>query len=216
MVRCVRWVGWVRCVLGVVFGIGAAGLVACAPQTDRARYATGEAGTSTFTNQLAIPLYLGGCGHFEYEKRVGDAWVSQGPDVVCVWQGFAQRVAPSIAVTDGFVAREPGIWRLRYEVGAGCSESAPLDAQHCARVDTIVSNEFQVIVNDCVVTGCSSEICSDHPQASPCIWRAEYECYRDAHCGHFGPADECAWEPTEELGACLARTSDPSATPAAP
>ena len=196
--------------------LGAALLVACSPQTDRDVYATGEPGTSTFTNQVAIPLYLGGCGHFDYEKRVGDAWVPQSPDVVCVWQGLAQPVPPGSAVTDDLRAREPGIWRLRYEVGAGCDSAAPLDAEHCKHLQTITSNEFQVIANGCVVTGCSGELCADRETPSPCIWRAEYACYRDAVCGRFGPADACAWEPTDELAACLARTSSPVSTPAAP
>ncbi len=199
-----------------MIGICAALLVACSPQTDRDTYGTGEPGTSTFTNGLTIPLYLGGCGHFEYQKRVGDTWETQPSDVLCVWEGLAQPVAPGGVVTDDIRGREPGLWRLRYEVGAGCDPSGPLDPQHCAHVQEVVSNEFRVIVNGCVVTGCSGEICGDHEQASPCIWRADYLCYRDAVCGHFGPADECAWEPTEELGLCLARTSDPLMTPATP
>jgi len=205
-----------RRVLVACLGIATAWLVACSPQTDRDTYTSGEPGTSTFTNSLAIPLYLGGCEHFAYEKRVGDAWETQPSGVLCVWQGVAEAVPPGGVVTDDLRARDPGLWRLRYQIGAGCDPSAPLDPQHCTHVENVVSNEFRVIVNDCIVTGCSSELCSDHPQASPCIWRADYACYRDAHCGHFGPADECAWEPTEELGACLAKTSDPLATPATP
>ena len=202
----------VRWVLAASLGFLAASLVACA-QTDRERYTDGEPGTSTFTNRLAVPVYLGGCTHFDYQRRVGDTWVTQPSDVLCVWQGVAQPVPPGGVVTDDIRAREPGIWRLRYEVGAGCDPSAPLDPQHCAHVETIVSNEFRVVVNDCVVTGCSGEICADHEQPSSCIYRPEYACYRDAHCGHFGPADECAWEPTDELGLCLARTGGPAAAP---
>lgn len=57
-------------------------LVACAPDTDRDHYEVGEAGTVMLHNQLgAATLYLGGCGHFEYEKRVGNEWVAQGSEI---------------------------------------------------------------------------------------------------------------------------------------
>src|SRR5689334_18283539 len=29
----------------------------------------------------------------------------------------------------------------------------------------------------CKVTGCSREICSDHDEVTPCIWKPEYSCY---------------------------------------
>lgn len=189
----------------IVAAVLAASLVACAPATDHDRYQTGVVGTSTLRNELAsTTLYLGGCGHFDYEKLVGSEWVSQGPDFLCVWEGFAQPVAPGQVVTDSFVARDPGVWRLRYAVGLGCSASAPLS--QCPIVRDLVSNEFTVLGpgGGCVVTGCSSQLCAEHEVATTCEWRPEYACYRDAVCGRFGPADECAWLPTEELGRCLA------------
>ena len=111
----------------------AAFLFACAPETDRERYEVGESGVVTFHNQMRATLYLGGCGHFDYEQRIGDVWVSQGPDAICLWEGFAEAVPPGGVVTDPIHARAPGTWRLRYPVGFGCSESAPLGDGHCAR-----------------------------------------------------------------------------------
>ena len=193
---------------------------ACAPETDRTRYEVSESGVATFHNQMRATLYLGGCGHFDYEQRTGDAWVSQGPDAPCLfWEGFAEAVPPGGVVTDPIHARAPGVWRLRYPVGFGCSKAAPLGDAHCAAVVEITSNEFEVLDSGCVVGGCSGQICADEPLASTCEWRPHYACFRDAHCGRFGPAGSCGWEQTSELAACLDRLGagrggiDPIETP---
>ena len=186
-------------------GVVAVLLVACSPQTDRERYEVGERGTATLRNQLDETLYLGGCNHFEYEKRIGPAWVSQGADLACVWEGFAEPLAPGAAATDPIQAREPGLWRLRYEVGAGCSEKAPLGRGACAAIGETVSNEFEVVASSCRVSGCSDEICAEEPQASPCLWQPYYACFRGASCGPFGSNGACGWEPTPELASCLSQ-----------
>lgn len=183
-------------------------LVACSPVTDRDRYEVGDAGTVTLRNQLgAATIYLGGCGHFEYEKRVGDEWLSQGGDTVCVWEGLAEPLAPGEISLDPIVAREPGTWRLRYPVGIGCSASAPLS--HCAQVEDLHSNTFEVVADGCVVTGCSAQICAAEPVASTCEWLPHYACYRDTRCGRFATGGRCAWEHTPELEACLEQNGAP-------
>ena len=180
-------------------------LVACAPATDRDRYEVGEAGVVTFANRLGETFYLGGCNHFDYEKREGDAWVSQGADLVCVWEGFAQPVARGDVMEDPIRAREPGTWRLRYPVGIGCSDTAPLAEAHCTAIGEVSSNEFEVVASSCQVTGCSGHVCADAPVVTTCEWLPEYECYRAARCGRFGPGGACGWEPTDELAECLER-----------
>jgi hypothetical protein len=56
----------------------------------------------------------------------------------------------------------------------------------------------------CYVGGCSSELCSEDPDAlSPCIFRAENECYRSATCERQADG-ACGWTQTDELLACLA------------
>lgn len=187
----------------------AALLAACAPETDRDRYTVGESGVATFRNEAPTTVFLRGCDHFDYEMRVGAEWVSQGPDAVCVWEGFADPVPPGGSATDPITAREPGTWRLRYEVGIGCSETAPLDQEHCAAVGRIASNEFEVLESGCVVSGCSGQICADEPWGSTCEWLPHYACFREARCGRFGPEGACAWEPTPELAACLAELGAP-------
>jgi hypothetical protein len=57
---------------------------------------------------------------------------------------------------------------------------------------------------DCYVGGCSSELCTDDPDAlSPCIFKPENECFRSATCERQ-PDLRCGWTPTDELRECLA------------
>ncbi len=57
---------------------------------------------------------------------------------------------------------------------------------------------------DCYVGGCSSELCTDDPDAvSTCIYKPENECFRNATCERQ-PDLRCGWTPTPELQACLA------------
>lgn len=188
--------------------VAAALLAACAPATDRDRYEVGETGSVTLRNHLASEtLYLGGCGHFEYEKRVGQAWVPQGADAVCVWEGLAEPLAPGAAVVDPIVAREPGTWRLRFPVGLGCSDAEPLS--RCASIEAMHSNPFEVVEGGCVVTGCSGQLCAEEPLVTTCEWLPHYACYRSARCGRFGADGSCGWESTSELAACLAANGAP-------
>lgn len=182
--------------------------LACA-ETDRESYPLGQPGQVEFRNLFRATLYLGGCSHFDYEKRVGDEWRSEGPSVACVWEGFARPVAPGAVVTEPIEAREPGIWRLRYQVGIGCSSTAPLSESDCRSLATITSNEFEVVDSDCVVSGCSGQVCAHRPIATTCEWQPGYACYRAARCGRFGPGGACGWQQSPELLACLAEPPQP-------
>ena len=58
---------------------------------------------------------------------------------------------------------------------------------------------------DCVVGGCSSELCTDKadgPAASDCIYRPEYACYASASCARQADGS-CGWTMTPELTQCL-------------
>jgi hypothetical protein len=57
-------------------------------------------------------------------------------------------------------------------------------------------------VKACRVTGCSREICSDHDEITPCIWKPEYSCYKKVFC-ELQPDGDCGWMMTPELKACL-------------
>lgn len=61
---------------------------------------------------------------------------------------------------------------------------------------------------DCVVTGCSGQVCASQPVFTTCEWRAEYACYDDAYtsCGCF--EGRCGWEATQALAECLESAED--------
>src|SRR4051812_16106008 len=55
----------------------------------------------------------------------------------------------------------------------------------------------------CFVGGCSSQICSDQPNAmSTCEYRPEYSCYKNAVCERQS-SGQCGWTQTGTLISCL-------------
>lgn len=54
----------------------------------------------------------------------------------------------------------------------------------------------------CVITGCSSQICSDEDMATTCEYREEYACYKTATCKRQADG-KCGWTQTAELSSCL-------------
>ncbi|MFP4598865.1 MAG: hypothetical protein ACOC9J_05145 [Persicimonas sp.] len=55
---------------------------------------------------------------------------------------------------------------------------------------------------DCVVSGCSGQVCADEPQATTCEWREEYACYQEyGDCGCN--EGSCGWAQTDDLVQCL-------------
>lgn len=128
---------------------------ACA-RTDQGLYASGDPGEATFENLLKhMPVWLGGCTAFVQERKAGGSWINEGGEFVCFFEGFASPVAPRSTQTDPFTARDPGTWRLAYDVGFGCQPDQPLSSEHCQRLTQIVSNEFRVAVVDDHETFCT-------------------------------------------------------------
>lgn len=55
----------------------------------------------------------------------------------------------------------------------------------------------------CYIGGCSSQICSDQPDAvSSCEYREEYSCYQTATCERQA-SGQCGWTETTALNTCL-------------
>jgi hypothetical protein len=56
---------------------------------------------------------------------------------------------------------------------------------------------------NCVITGCSGQICAAEEMVSTCEFQPEYSCYKTARCER-NPSGDCAWVETAELKQCLA------------
>jgi eight-cysteine-cluster-containing protein len=57
---------------------------------------------------------------------------------------------------------------------------------------------------DCMVTGCSGQVCAAEPVFTTCEWLPEYACYHDPEITTCGcSAGLCAWDDTPKLAACL-------------
>jgi len=64
---------------------------------------------------------------------------------------------------------------------------------------------------ECVVGGCSNQLCTDAargPLVSTCEWREEYACYRAATCTQQSNG-QCGWTMTPELMQCLQAAGRP-------
>lgn len=63
-----------------------------------------------------------------------------------------------------------------------------------------------IVSNGCVVAGCSGQLCVSANEAgnivTTCEYRAEYACYKEAHCGPQTDGT-CGWSETPELQRCL-------------
>jgi hypothetical protein len=64
----------------------------------------------------------------------------------------------------------------------------------------------------CVVSGCSGELCVEDTVleeglASSCVWKEEYECYKEALCERQENGT-CAWTKSEEIIQCLEDKQD--------
>ena len=55
---------------------------------------------------------------------------------------------------------------------------------------------------ECVVSGCSGQICAPEPMVSTCEWTCEYGCYALADC-ETQAAGICGWTPNPEFDACM-------------
>lgn len=61
------------------------------------------------------------------------------------------------------------------------------------------------VASECVVGGCSGQVCSDAadgPAITTCEWRPEYACYRTATCERQDTG-RCGWTMDTELSECL-------------
>ena len=183
--------------------------------TDALSYTEGQSGVAALLNPHPYEIYLEGCNPYTYEEWIGEEWVAQPPDFVCVWEGYARPVEPDSTLPLDFTARDPGLWRLWARIGWGCDPEQPMSEAHCKEVSDLYSNEFEVFADDprCTPTGCSGQLCADRPIATTCEWLPHYACYQEANCGAFDHSTSppsCGWEQTPELLRCLEEKGAPA------
>jgi hypothetical protein len=61
--------------------------------------------------------------------------------------------------------------------------------------------------NPCIITGCSSQVCSDMEVATTCEYLPEYNCYATFGTCEPDTNDVCGWSQTTELTNCLANVA---------
>jgi hypothetical protein len=56
---------------------------------------------------------------------------------------------------------------------------------------------------DCIVTGCSGQLCADTEIATDCAWTESYACYKKFGICQRSMDGKCGWAETKELTSCL-------------
>ncbi len=59
---------------------------------------------------------------------------------------------------------------------------------------------------ECIVTGCSGQVCAPEPVMTTCEWTCEYGCYQYAIC-EVQPTGTCGWTRTDPFEECIADCS---------
>ena len=108
------------------------------------------------------------------------------------WQAIRLLIVAGQAIVTlapGVVARDltPGV--------SGVKQASPVMLAHGESTNTRTAEQ-------CKLSGCSREICSDHNVFTSCIWRPEFACYKAALC-EVQPDGKCGWTMNIELKACL-------------
>src|SRR3989344_7594978 len=102
---------------------------------------------------------------------------------------------------------EPYLAALRTKNALPYPEPAPsslLTRGQMAEIIYRVRNTSGGGERDCVVSGCSGQLCVEEgdPGISTCEWRPEYACYRYARCERQ-PNGQCGWTMAPSWRACL-------------
>lgn len=94
-------------------------------------------------------------------------------------------------------------------LGYNFKEREPSNFEECVAQKNTVHFSPSVscldfVKKDCVVTGCSGQICAEEEVITTCEFLPHYECYKDASC-KVQPDGNCGWTMTEELKECLGK-----------
>ena len=100
---------------------------------------------------------------------------------------------PADDVNDDIIIGQPGV---------------KTDDKNDDKPTTTVDNQPQPVPSkvtaDCVIMGCSNEICTspDNPVFTACVYQSRFACYKTASCEKQA-SGVCGWTETDELTNCL-------------
>ncbi len=162
-----------------------------------------------------VVTLLAGCGL--HDPGPGGTPVDAGVAPACVVGGCSGQLCVSSSVEPPITTCE---WREEYACYEGadctvqdngsCGWTPTADLEEClaaaaAEPEPTVDPDEPPPKAECVVGGCSSQLCLPEGSdlASTCEWREEYACYQDATCEKQAGGD-CGWTKTPELADCIA------------
>jgi eight-cysteine-cluster-containing protein len=86
--------------------------------------------------------------------------------------------------------------------------------EHVTVPNPVATSSTPTTSSGCVVGGCSKELCTDAtqgPVVSPCIYMAQFACYKTATCERQGNG-RCGWTQTPALQQCLSNSNSQNST----
>jgi len=140
------------------------------------------------------------------DKEDGDKCDDEDPctlddfcvDGKCVGESISPDCLEEDIDGDGFTVKEGDCDDQNADIHPGAKEK-------CNTVDDDCDGDVDegVCQVECVVSGCSGEICAPEPMDSDCMWLPEYECLKLSVCGPFGEDGGCGWLKTDEYLECI-------------
>jgi hypothetical protein len=135
--------------------------------------------------------------------------------VQCVWAGTVRvnvRIVSGMGTSTQIIELGKSVTTEAEEVSLIGVTPVPVSGSTIASADyrivflvakRPVSSINPPAMSGCYIGGCSSQICSDEPNAmSTCEYREEYACYRTAKCERQS-SGQCGWTQTADLQMCL-------------
>ena len=100
--------------------------------TDKDVYSSGAQGISEVTNDASFTIFLPGCSAFQRQQYDGTKWVDVTPEHLCIVEGTAIAIPSRGRARFSFLAKNPGIFRLNYQIAWGCLQGMPLSQASCS------------------------------------------------------------------------------------
>lgn len=116
--------------------------------TDTAEYQKGESVKIFIENNLAYPIFLGGCNEYGLDIKENGQWKEEPPLKQCVWEGFGIKINSKETASYGMDASKEGTFRISIGYSKGCEDHKPLSQANCQTSEVAHSSEFTVTKNN--------------------------------------------------------------------